>query len=148
MKKLFLIPSFILLCSLLTAAAVEIRLPQIPFKGTMPSPDGVGFVDDLFAIEKNDVSYRLIEAVHTPYGLEWTDEFIDPQVKTSLVYSHGKELEIMSGSLIESLRVTTNILNASARAVYLTEEGVMVTLKSVWRAGDDGLFRLFFLERE
>ncbi len=146
--KTFLIT--LILCTLLGVplfSSEETRhLQDMEMKGVLPLLEGKTLLYDFGS--DHAVAYRLLQALRQPYSLAWTDEFLDPEIRATLLYSHEKDLMFLSGASVESLQIEQSALRISVRLICVGEDGTRRVFRTIWKEGEDGRYRLFALDDE
>ncbi len=102
---------------------------------------------DLFN-DSDGVSQQIVAASRHPYDLLWVENFVSEEVRSILVHLHQDLLQVMSESLIESVRITSGNDSVSAEVVYRPESGDPVTIRSIWQEDGDGVYRLLSLDEK
>ncbi|MBN2859991.1 MAG: hypothetical protein JXK93_07005 [Sphaerochaetaceae bacterium] len=147
MKRIPVLALLSVLLMSLTAGSDSAPLYSQPFRGVLPYQSPSVRLDDLFN-GYDGFMHQIIAASRQPYTLEWLEDFVSEEMRSTLVYLHQDLLEVMSESEIESVRVTEGQGSISAELVYRKNGREAVCIKSIWIENEDGVYRLFALEEK
>ena len=128
-------------------APAPVPFTTLPFTGMLPYQVPSGRTADLFN-DSDEVSQQILAASRQPYDLLWVEHFVSDEVRSTLIHLHQELLQVMSESLIESVRITRGKDSVSAEVVYRLDSGEPVTIRSIWREDGDGVYRIFSLDEK